>query len=234
MCFERLPNLSLCFTFACAIVAGMMSDVGLLPCNAQTVIFQEGFNDDQEGSRYSVVGRGSNPDGPDGPGAWDLSTQVERIGLVDTAPAKRAAILWTHDTQLSFPDEFWTDDALQIFTNVVDWAIDGKQNANIYMRPNSFEFDSDSFLVGMLEDRGHVLNDLPSATAIPGGADLVINSSADLVQGSFLADKPVPVVSYFAVNHGDSLISKRGLVEVIDPAETRAWIVSGLHAATRA
>ena len=217
---ERLPNLSLGIAFACAIAAGMMNHVGLLPCKAQTIIYQEGFNDDGEGSRYTVVGRGSDPNGPDGPGAWDLSTLVEKIGLVDTAPAKRAAILWTHETQPNAPDDFWTDDALQIFTRVVSWAIDGKQNTNIYMRPETLGSDSDVFLVDILEGAGHVLQDLFPGEDIPSDADLVINSSAGQQgPGPFLADKNVPVVSYFGTNHDGLAISKKGTVEAIDPAE---------------
>ena len=65
--------------------------VGAAPATAQSIVFQEGFNDAAAAARFIVDGRGQNPEGVDGPGMWDFNFLVDTIGLPAESPEKRAS-----------------------------------------------------------------------------------------------------------------------------------------------
>ena len=136
------------------------------------------------------------------------------------APAKRGAILWTHDVLNVAPEDFWTEDALEIFDNLVSWAVDGKQGAKVYFMPDPLAFAGDEFMSEHLEGIGYTIDYLLVDDAIPADAELVINTgSAAPVPPSLLANIDVPVIAYNAANHDDLAVSKIGIAEVIDPSE---------------
>ena len=65
----------------------------LFPMTASSqLIFQENFEGDD--SNYELFDDGWEDSGDSGPATWGLNTDAERIGLLQAAPAKRAAILW--------------------------------------------------------------------------------------------------------------------------------------------
>ncbi len=108
----------------------LMIALQVSPSVGQSVLYQEGFNDDGDGTRYTVEGRGFGFF-PDGPGMWEHNFLSDQIGLATTAPAKRAAIL----SSTVLGDFDFTDQHLEVWDALVDWMTDGKENANILWMP---------------------------------------------------------------------------------------------------
>lgn len=200
------------YWFACATFVAMCS-VGSAQIN---IIHQEGFNDDGDGSRYVMTSRGAltDPaDAPDGPGAWEHSFLIDEIGLPSTAPARRAAILWSDEP---IEDDF-TDTSLAVWDNLIGYMLDGKENATIGFLPNSTTNNAD-FLSIRLEDAGHTIEDIDAALPPAGELDLVIHTAAgNPPSPTDLVDYPVPVITYNAQNHDDTSVSSIGTPTTAGP-----------------
>jgi len=171
------------------------------------VIHQEGFNDDGDGTRYVMSHRGQLI-GPDGPGAWDHNFLVDAIGLPSSAPAKRAAILWTDNAE----EIDFTEDSLAIWDNLVSYMIDDKADANIGIL-GDLSLPTLDFLAFRWEDAGHTIVPIAGGEELPAadGLDLVIHSaSANPQSPTDFVDYPVPLITYSATNHDDTLISSIG------------------------
>ncbi len=172
----------------------------------QTIIYREGFNDDGDGSRYVIGGRGLVADGPDGMAVWDHSFDSGDFAQPAAAPAKRAAMLFEHDVNA----ELWTDESLTILDNLVDWALDGKEGARIYFLPLGFG-DSSFLLFDRLQTRGHTVSDLELGAPIPNDADLVLNTSEERPNPlSLFVGAEVPLISFNARGHDSALVVTRG------------------------
>lgn len=93
--------------------------------NNDALIHQQGFND-PEPVGYTPEGQGSEIAAV-GPALWDVNLNVDQIGLPAFAPARRASILWadhTTDPQTGDEDvEWWEEESLEIWLNLVDWAL---------------------------------------------------------------------------------------------------------------
>ena len=67
---------------------------------AQVVVYQEGFETEGEGVRWTSIGSGVSEDPASGPAFWGLNFGPEApsfVGVRAIAPAKRAALVWRHD-----------------------------------------------------------------------------------------------------------------------------------------
>ena len=178
------------------------------------IIHQEGFNDDGDGTRYVMTGRGQAI-GPDGPGAWEHNFLVNAIGLPSTAAARRAAILWTDN---AIDDDF-TDESLMIWDNLIDYMLDGKENATVGFLPNTASPTGD-FLSFRLEDAGHTFMDIDGDLPDPSEVDLVIHTAGgNPPTPTAFVEYPVPVITYNAGNHDDTLISSIGAVTSGGPTQ---------------
>jgi hypothetical protein len=114
--------------------------------NAQTLIYQEGFNSDGETNvppRYTTTGRGiyevpqiqsalTNYD-QKGPIYWAHNFNVSYVGNPGI-PGRRMIFPWRGtDTSMA------TEDMLKLFDSSVNWLLDGKPNARIVVNPNGAE-----------------------------------------------------------------------------------------------
>jgi hypothetical protein len=179
------------------------------------LIHQEGFNDDGDGTRYTVFGRGSAVTA-EGPGMWEHNFLVDQIGLVGSAPAKRAAILFNH--AVMFADDF-TPEAYQLWTNLANWAMDDKQNATIGFFPGygsaNAAFGSVFELSEMFTEQGHNVIEIPDVASLPPAAelDLLIHTSeASPVPPPAFSNYDVPGIFFRSENHDDTLLSQIGAV----------------------
>ena len=187
--------------------------------NAQiNMIHQEGFNDDGDGTRYTMLGRGQEVldvggGGARGGGRWEHSFNVDVIGLPAIAPAKRAAILW-HSGAIELEEDF-SEDALMIWDNLINYMIDDQPAQTIGFFPNNTSPTAD-FLTLRLEDAGHTVLGLDVVPADPSEVNLIIQSEeANPAPGTLFATfdgtgYPVPVITYNGGNHDDTLISSIG------------------------
>src|SRR5215475_8104069 len=66
---------------------------------AQVIVYQERFETDGEGTRWTSIGRGVSEDPASGPAFWGLNYGPEApsfVGVRAIAPARRAAMAWHH------------------------------------------------------------------------------------------------------------------------------------------
>ena len=208
------------YWLACATVVAMCS-----VSNAQiNIIHEEGFNDDGDGTRYTMAGRGQEVL-PVGPGMWEHNFLLNSaIGLPAIAPARRAGILWANSiTEFDF-----TEDSLAIWDNLVDFMTDGKEAATIGFVGDPLNGETSDFLAFRLEEAGHTVQalgvtsaDYPDASEL----DLVIQTNGELPDNlTFFASAggtgyAVPLISFHGGNHDDELISSIGLVTGGGPTE---------------
>lgn len=180
------------------------------------LLYQEGFNDDGDGTRYTMVGRGQEVLDV-GPGFWEHNFNVDVIGLPAIAPAKRAAILWTG---IATEDDF-TEDSVAIWDNLIDYMIDGKAAATIGITGDNLASDTGDYLTFRLEDAGHTVIGLGTAAVDfpePTDIDLVIQTNDSPPDNTtFFASfdgtgYPVPLITYHAGQHDDELVSSIGLL----------------------
>ena len=185
------------------------------PSVGQTLLYQEGFNDDGDGTRYFVTGRGSSVSA-DGPAMWDNNFLVDQIGLPSIAPAKRAAILSSY--AMTF-DQL-SEDQMDVWFSLVDWMVDGKKDARILWVPGiastdllpdvlSFEFENKGYETLIYDGTA-----LPPATDV----DLVIHTNEGAIAPpTAFVSYPVPVITFNGDNHDDTLISTIGANAIVDP-----------------
>ena len=187
------------------------------PASAQiNIIHQEGFNDDGDGTRYTMIGRGQEVLDI-GPGMWEHSFLVDVIGLPAVAPAKRAAILWTGEAT---EDDF-TEDSLGIWDNLINYMIDDKAGATVGFVGETLDSETSDFLSFRLEEAGHTVLGLGTLSADfpdPADIDLVIQTNVSTPDNlTFFASSagtgyPVPMITFHAGQHDDELVSSIGLL----------------------
>jgi len=218
----RMPQMA-ALTF---LVIGLASSI-----SAQTVLYQEGFESEGEGTRYTVEGRGFVPKNgqanpvPGGSSYWNRSTEVvakgEVVGVPFPAPARRAVISFNH----RLDPASLTSDGKKLLDSVIGWLTAGKKNMVImFSAPHGTgESDlGDMYLVERLTAAGHTVidddtNEALAARITAQKVDLIINSSTggDPIR---LATAPVPMLSFAHDLTGDLLLSTRGLIDVnLDP-----------------
>ena len=181
-----------------------------MAANAQ-LIFQENFEGDD--SNYELFDDGWEDSGDSGPATWGLNVDAERIGLLQAAPAKRAAILWSH---AALEDDF-TQDALDVFVATVGWAADGKANAKVGFMPD-YEFAEGSLVAAnALEAAGYQLEAIfDPLDADPNEIDVLIHSSEQA--STAFANYAGAIVSYSAGDHDDTAIAGIGEThDFLDP-----------------
>jgi hypothetical protein len=197
----------------CAALMVPLAVHGLSATCPGQLLHQEGFNDDGDGTRYTLFGRGAAVTA-EGPGMWEHNFLVDQIGLVGTAPARRAAILWGHDW--NFGEDFQPE-AYQVWTNLANWAMEGKQNATIGFFPGhgstNPQFDSVIDLAQMFQDQGHSVVEIPDVPTLQTTElDLFIHTSEALPPNpTDFAALDVPAIFFNAPNHDDSLVAQIGV-----------------------
>lgn len=139
------------------------------------ILYSENFNTDGDGVRYTVGGRGMNLALADGPSYWEHSFNVGEVGVINRAPARWAALLWSE----AIDPALWTNDALSVFDATVNWAAEGRAaNLVTYMSPPPTTA-SDLFLQERLIAAGHNVQGLALDAPLPAasGTRLVLISS---------------------------------------------------------
>lgn len=179
------------------------------------LIYQEGFNTDGDGTRYTTEGRAifeveTHADNgivdQEGPVYWAHNFDVSFVGVPASAPERRAVWTWHHN----LPADAVNEGALELFDAVVDWLLRGKANATILFSPAPAG-PGDDILVQRLQDNGHTVNNdtagnLPAASSV----DLVVHSSNGTLGASRFTTFPVPLLTYNAADHDDELVSSIG------------------------
>ncbi len=174
--------------------------------SAQALLGQETFEDDGEGTRYTIEGRGIDEALSAGPGYWDHNLNVSVVGVPAVAPARRAAFVWRHDLD---PANI-QDGALELFDSATSWLMDGKQNATVLFSPGA-NGGGDNALVQRLLDAGHdVLDDAAGDLPDPATVDLVIHSSNGSIDPTRFTNYSVPMLTFNGGDHDDVLVSSIG------------------------
>ena len=208
--------------------------------SAQSLLYQENFNTEGEGTRYTVEGRGFVPKNgqvtpvPAGSSYWsrnvDVTANGEAVGVPFPAPARRAVISFNH----RLDPTFLTADGKKLLTGVINWLTDGKKNMVImFSNPRGVgELDlGDSYLADTLTAASHTVIDDDAAEPLAARVtaqkvDLIINSSTggDPIR---LANTTVPMLSFAHDITGDLLLSTRGLIDInLDPGEIKVEAIS--------
>jgi hypothetical protein len=192
----------------------------LVACGSQRaaaqLLYQEGFEGDD--SKYELFDDGFEFTGDSGPGMWGLNTGAEQIGLQQNAPAKRAAILWNHEDPVSPMDEVVSPESLEVWSSLVKWAVDGKENATVGFFPSTFPLGAE-VVATALEGEGYsIVEVLGPEEAVPEEMDLLIHSS-ELASTAF-AETEVPIISFEASTHDDTAIAGIGAaIDFFDSVE---------------
>jgi hypothetical protein len=157
--------------------------------------------DDEPG--YAEIG--SEGDTGWAPGIWGLNTTGPQIGLVQSAPARRAAILWDH-TPLA--DDF-TEESLDVWVSLVDWSVGSgteRKDAKVGFFPGYFP-ESVEIVKDKLVAEGYTeanIEEVPTIDDVPNDLDVLIHSS-EMVSTTF-ARLDVPLISFSGSDHDDSAI----------------------------
>jgi hypothetical protein len=142
---------------------------------------------------------------PDGPAMWGHSFDATQIGTVQSAPEKRAAILWDQNADFNNLSQ----GALEVMVSLTSWAIENKDGARIGFFPGFQNAPGSSFLRDLLVSQDHDVFEIPDAANLPDPAeiDLLIhtNEAAPVPPVAFAA-YPVPVIAFDAANHDDTAI----------------------------
>ena len=183
----------------------------------QEILFQETFETDGDGSRYTVEGGDvfeldriqselGNTD-QQGPIYWSRNTDVSFVGVPAPTPEKRGILAYHH----TITADDVTEDFLTFFDSIMDWLTGGKSSATILFSPPPAG-DGDFVLIERLESRGHTVleddegGDLPAESEI----DAVIKSSSGGSNPSRFATYEVPLLTYRSPDHDDMLVSSIG------------------------
>lgn len=184
--------------------------------SGQEILLQESFEDDGNGTRYTVEGGEvyevdriiselNNMDQV-GPIYWARNSEVSFVGVPGPAPDRRVILHWQSDV----PTDAVTEDFLAFFDNVAAWLLRNKENATVLFSPNS-SGTGDQVLATRLTDAGHTVMDdetmpLPAEPVV----DLVIRTSTGNANPSRFTTYPVPYLSYNGPDHDDELLSSIG------------------------
>ncbi len=196
--------------------------------HGQTVLLQEGFNDDgenQQPPRYTTEGRDVfeqdrqvselGIDTQEGPIYWAHNFEVSFVGVPAPTPARRAVLAWHH----TIPAESATEEFLELFDSTIEWMLDGESGATICFSPAP-NGTGDDVLVERLTANGHtVTTDEDGAGPVPDADAYIHSSSGDLGNPSRLTTIPKPVLTYRASDHDDMLVSSIGQTVTFTPSD---------------
>jgi hypothetical protein len=176
---------------------------------AQVIVYQERFETDGEGTRWTSVGRGVSEDPASGPAFWGLNYGPEApsfVGVRAIAPARRAAMAWHH----SIPPEVISTNFLDVFQCVADWMSAGRPKVVLFSPAPAGP--GDEALKTRLEAAGYTIVNDDTSTPPPAAATigLVIQSSSGVPDPTRFTSYPAPLLSYNASNHDDELVSSIG------------------------
>jgi hypothetical protein len=182
------------------------------------ILYTEKFNDDGDGVRYTVGGRGMNLTLPDGPSYWEHSFNVGEVGVINRAPARWAALLWSE----SIDPLQWTNDALGVFDGTVSWASEGRAtNLVTYMSPPPTT-PSDLFLQQRLIAAGHNVQGLALDAQLPAadGTRLVlISSPTDSTPPTKFNRYAAPLITWQSSGLDDLGLTSIGAAVPVDAGE---------------
>ncbi|MBI2949545.1 MAG: hypothetical protein HYY23_18060 [Verrucomicrobia bacterium] len=185
---------------------------------AQEIIYQESFETDGEGTRYTTDG--SNVYEParivselnrldqSGPIYWARKSKVSFVGIPEATPARRALLCWNHNIAAAAV----TPEFLALFDSMVKWLVKDKASATVLFSPPAAG-PGDQVLIDRLTSKGHkVIEDEGAFLPARPVVDLIIASSSGVIgeSPSRFAQYPVPLLSYNAANHDDELLSTAG------------------------
>lgn len=188
---------------------------------AQTLIYQEGFNDDGEKAsppRYTVDGREvfevqrivdelNNAD-QKGPIYWAHNFDVSFVGIPEI-PARRMIFAWggVNDTSVS------SQAFQELFVSSVKWMIDNKPNATVVVAPDITAIGG---LADVLTAAGFTVNDDdPTVQDDQVQGDLLIHAVGP--NASRFARSPKPVIVMNAPDYDDMLVGSIGATSTFEP-----------------
>jgi len=169
---------------------------------SQEILFQETFETDGDGSRYTEEGgavyeidRITSELGladQQGPIYWLRISDVSFVGVPAPTPEKRAIMAWHH----TIVADDVSEDFLKLFDNLVGWMTGGKAKATILFSPAP-SGEGDFVLVDRLEANGHtgIDDDESSDRPDPASVDAVIKSSSGGSNPNRFAIHEVPLLS---------------------------------------
>jgi hypothetical protein len=171
---------------------------------AQVIVYQETFETDGEGTRWTSIGRGVSEDPASGPAFWGLNYGPEApsfVGVRAIAPARRAAMAWHH----SIPTEVISTTFLDVFECVANWMSAGRPTVVLFSPPPAGP--GDDALKTRLEAAGYTIVNDDTSVPPPAAATigLVIQSSSGVPDPTRFTAYAAPLLSYNASNHDDEL-----------------------------
>jgi len=192
---------------------------------AQQVLYQEGFNTDGSGTRYTVDGGGVlevNQIDPSlaqlGPVYWARSSDVSFVGVPGATPARRALFTWHHTidpSTVTISPQFGT-----LFDATVNWLTKGKTNLRVLYSADASSpaGPGDQYLIDRLTAKGATITSDPAVagginTPLPAATDfdLVLKTSGgDSGLPSRYTSFHVPMLIYNAADLDDELVSSIG------------------------
>ena len=189
--------------------------------HAQTVLFQEGFETDGAGTRYTVTGGDAyevpriqselNIQDQLGPIYWARNTEVSFVGVPGATPERRALLYWHHTIDPSatpISAEF-----LDLFESTVNWLTRNKTSGTVLWSAEPSLNPGDTFLMEKLTEMGfsHQTDVTSQALPPPNTIALAIKtSSGNGGNSSRFSTYAVPMLAYNAADHDDELISSIG------------------------
>lgn len=188
------------------------------PAKAQELIFQETFETDGEGTRYTTQGSSVyetariinelNRNDQIGPVYWARKSKVSVVGLPELTPARRALMCWHH----TIDPTLVTPEFLSLFDSVVSWLMKNKTSGTVLFSPPP-SGSGDTVLIDRLISKGfRIVDDNGAVLPVQPAVDLIISSSNGTAgEGpSRFALYPVPMLTYNAASHDDELLSTSG------------------------
>jgi len=212
-------------------IGAMALMVNLFALSARSeLIYQENFNTEGAGTRYTVEGGGVVPklgqvSPVQGPSYWARNTDVTAIGEVVGVPfpaaERRALLIFGH----AMDPGALTTEGMQLIDATISWLTAGKTNKTVLW---SLAADpaspGDQYLVSRLTAMGYTNIDDDVALPLPAASTLalVINSSAVTALPARISAYAVPLLSYQAEVSADLLLATRGSGDVtFDPGDIK-------------
>lgn len=218
---------------ACAYVA--VATVMALASSVfgQELIYQEDFNTEGDGTRFTTRGRGFVLDsGAGGSAYWAPNFQVTSSGgevsIALRSPGKRAALAWHH----AIAAEEVTEQTRTLLAATIDWLAQGRTPKTVLFSPNSLGGTGDTYLVDLLTEKGFNVQDDDTSQDPPAAntVALVVQSSSGVPNPTRFLRYAAPLLSYNASNHDDEGTSSIGdSAQTFQPTNT--VIVTASHPA---
>jgi len=198
------------FTRHCCLAAVLALSLNAI---AQEVLWQESFETDGEGSRYTTEGvavferpsfadNGISAD-QGGPVYWTrIADGVPSfVGVPAPTPERRIVMAWGSGIAADdITDDFWTH-----FDGVADWLLRGKSNATILF--SGLGGDGDQALASRLESKGHTVEEDAGGDLPESGIDMYVYSGGST---SRFVNYKIPGLHYNSSDLDDELLSSIG------------------------